>query len=293
MMTTARRFFSSFALLLSCCCLPGHASRVVVDAVGRSVTLPDQVRRIISLAPSVTDDLFHLGAAQEVVAVSAFTSYPAEAAKKPSIGSPAAPSLEQILTLHPDVVLATVGINHQETVHTLEQRGIAVFIVNPVGLPGVYQSLRQIGSAIGRDREASALVASLQARERALHDAGARRRPVRVFFPVWHDPVISIGKPAYLTDLLRVIGLRSVTDDIAQEWPKVSLEAVLARDPDMLLVLDSGKSGIEKLSTLPGWSTLRAIREHKILHTDERIELPSPVCFDALEELARQVPAGQ
>jgi iron complex transport system substrate-binding protein len=270
-----------------------RASRVVVDAAGRSVTLPDHVQRIISLAPSVTDDLFHLGAAREVVAVSSYTSYPVEAARKPSIGSPAAPSFEQILALHPDIVLATVGINHQETVHVLEQRGIAVFVVNPVGLPGVYQSLRQIGSAIGRDREAAALVASLQARETALRQASADRHPIRIFFPVWHDPVISIGKPAYLTDLLQVIGLRSVTDDIAQEWPKVSLEAVLARDPDMLLVMDSGGSGIEKLRALPGWSTLRAIREHKILHTDERIELPSPVCFDALEELARQVPGGQ
>src|ERR1700761_6151109 len=156
-MMPVRRFLLFFAILILGCPILARASRVAVDAMGRSVTLPDHVQRIISLAPSVSDDLFHLGAAQEVVAVSSYTTYPAEAAKKPGIGSPAAPSLEQILAFHPDIVLATVGINHQETVHTLEQRGVAVFIVNPVGLQGVYQSLRQIGNAIGRDREATAL----------------------------------------------------------------------------------------------------------------------------------------
>ena len=272
--------------------LPLWASHIVIDGTGRSVAVPKRAQRILSLAPSVTDDLFAIGSGAQVVAVSDFTRYPAQATHEPSIGSPGSPSLEHIFSLHPDLVIGTVGINSMDTVRLLREHGIAVFMVNPIGLAGVYTSLEQIGAAVGRAQAAAALVRTLQQRESSLRAASARRVVIRVFVPLWYDPVITIGKPAYITQLLAVLGLESVTDDIAQAWPTISLESLVQRQPDSLVLIDDGGMQWSRLSTLPGWRTLRAVREHRVLHVDDRIELPSPVCFDALEALARQLPAA-
>jgi ABC-type Fe3+-hydroxamate transport system substrate-binding protein len=279
-------------LLLLCGTHHLHASRALVDDAGRKVVVPDRARRIICLAPSVSDDVFSIGAGSQVVAVDELTRQPVEATKKPNIGSPATPSLENILALHPDLVIGTVGINRPETVRLLEQRGITMYMVSTVGLAGIYSSLEKIGEATGRQANAAALIRKLHLREAALRQQSARRAVVRVFVPLWYDPIFTIGKGAFMTDLLSIVGLRSVTDDVAQEWPTVSLEAVIARNPDALLLLgDDPVTRMNKLATMPGWSTLSAVKGRKAFHIDNRLELPSPICFDALEDLARQLPA--
>lgn len=268
-----------------------HASRTLVDDVGRKITVPDHAQRIICLAPSISDDAFSIGAGTQVIAVDELTHHPLEATKKQRVGSPATPSLETILALHPDLVIGTVGINRPETVRLLEQHGITIFMVSTVGLSGIYSSLEKIGEATGRQANAAILIRKLRARETALRQLAAQHHSTRVFVPLWYDPIFTIGKGAFMTDLLSVIGLQSVTNDIAQEWPKISLEAVIARNPDALLLLDDDPTTrMNKLATMPGWNTLHAVRERKVFHIDNRLELPSPICFDALEELARQLP---
>ena len=111
---------------------------------------------------------------------------------------------------------------------------------------------------------------------------------VKVLMLVWYDPIITVGKDAYITQLIEIAGGHSVTGDISQEWPQVSLEAVLARAPEALLLVRGSKMSLDAIRSRPGWTSLPAVRDKRIYYVDDRIEYPSPVAFDALEDLAKQ-----
>jgi iron complex transport system substrate-binding protein len=105
---------------------------------------------------------------------------------------------------------------------------------------------------------------------------------------IWYDPVMTIGKCAFISELIEAAGARSVTDDIAQEWPEVSIETVVSRQPDALLFASGSGITPEELKARPGWEDLKAVREGRIYYIDDRVQYPSPIAFDALEDLAKQ-----
>src|ERR1700733_5543382 len=155
--------------LLVCLCIltfviPGCASRVLKDETGRSVTVPDHPHRIICLVPSITDSVFSLGAAIDVVAISDYVKYPPEALLKPSIGSISNPSMETILSLHPDLVLGMPQSNQRSVLDQIESLGIPVYLVDPHGIAGILHSIASLGQAINRESQAAAVVARLKLR---------------------------------------------------------------------------------------------------------------------------------
>ncbi len=264
------------------------ASRTVVDETGRKVTLPDHAHRIICLVPSITDSVFALGGADDVVAVSDYVQYPDEAKLKPSVGSISNPSIETILSLHPDLVLGMPHENGQAALDQFARLGIPVYLVDPHGMSGILQSLASLGQATGRESQAAALIVRLHARIDAVR-ASVRGKPVvSVFMPVSYDPVITIGKEAFITDIIVVAGGNSITSDINQEWPHISMEAVIARAPEALLMMRGGKITPELLKTRPGWDSLPPVRTGRVYFVDKRVNFPSPVAIDALEDLAKQ-----
>lgn len=265
------------------------ASRTLTDELGRTVMVPDHPHKIICLAPSVVDNVYSLRAGSDVIAVSEYTTYPEEAAKKPSIGAPLNPSLEKIITMHPDLVLGTGDVNHMPVIDQLEHYGIPVFMVNPHGIAGIYESVVSLGHALNRDPEAAALVHDLQERERNVIARVHGCPVVRVFMPVWYDPIVTVGRHAFITELIEAAGGSSITSDIGQEWPQVSLEAIIARRPDALLLIRGSKVSIDELAGRPGWQALSAVRERRVYFVDKRIELPSPAAIYAMEELAKQL----
>jgi len=268
--------------------LPSYAMRLVVDETGRKVTVPDHASRIICLVPSITDAVFALEAADDVVAVSDFVQYPEEARKKPSVGSIANPSIEKILSLHPDLLLGMPHKNQQGVLDQLAHMGIPIFLVDPHGIAGILKSVTSLGKAIGREKEASVVVTRLQQRIDSVR-ASVRGKPViSVFMPVSYDPVITIGKGAFITDIIEVAGGHSITTDLSQEWPHVSMEAVIARAPQALLMMRGGTITPEILRTRPGWDALPAVRSGRVYFVDKRVDFPSPVAIDALEDLAKQ-----
>ena len=110
----------------------------------------------------------------------------------------------------------------------------------------------------------------------------------RVFMPIWYDPITTIGKNAFITEIIEAAGGRSVTDDLPTEWPQISMEVVLERSPDALLLVRGGKTTLQVLEDRPGWSSMAAIKAHRAYYVDERINFASPVAIDALEDLAKQ-----
>jgi iron complex transport system substrate-binding protein len=276
-----------FILLISIA-FPCFASRTVKDELGRMVEVPDHPHRVVCMVPSVVDIVYSLGAGEDVVAISDFTKYPKEALRKPSIGLPLNPSVETIVALHPDLALGTGDLNTMEFAGHLQRLGIPVFMVDPHGIEGIYASILSLGNALNRDTDARGLVARLRMRVNAVKTRVAGKPRVRVFMAIWYDPVMTIGKRAFISELIEAAGGLSVTDDIAQEWPQVSLETIVSRQPDALVFMRGATITLEELKARPGWEHLKAVQEDRIFYTDERIQLPSPVAFDALEDLAKQ-----
>jgi iron complex transport system substrate-binding protein len=273
------------ALVLSPC-----TARTVTDELGRTVEVPEHPHRLICLMPSVVDDVYALGAGADVIGVPRYTKYPAEAGTKPSIGFPLAPSIETIVAMHPDLVLEDANMSSPDTLRSLERLGIPVFMVAPHQFEDIYRSLAAIGQALNRQEAARELIARLHAREAAVRRRVSGKPVISVLMPVGFDPVITFGKHAFLTGLIAIAGGRSVTADLPQDWTQINLEAVLARAPEALLLVRGSQSmPVEQILNLPGWSNVPAIRNRRIYYLDDRIELPCPVVFDALEELAKKL----
>src|ERR1700691_6602913 len=165
-----RRALLVFALLTTSLgwVLPAQASRVLTDESGRKVTVPDHPHRVVCLLPSVTDTVFALGSGDDVVAVSDYTTNPPAALKKPSVGSLVKPSIETILSFHPDLVLGTSIAGATETAAQLQNVGVPVYLVDPHGLSGILRSIDSVGEALNRAPQATALNASLRKRIEAV-----------------------------------------------------------------------------------------------------------------------------
>ncbi len=281
------RSLLSFALVLLSAA-PCLATRVLTDEVGRRVELPDHPHRIVCLVPSVTDTVFALGAGADVVAVSDFTKYPAEALKKPSVGSTTRPSIETILSLHPDLVLGIQTGAPNASTAEIERLGIPVFLVGPHGLAGILRSVTSLGDALNRRPEAASLLTGLERRISAVQSRTQNLPRPSVFMPVWYDPITTIGKHAFITEVIAVAGGRSITDDLTPDWPQMSLEALIARAPETLLLVRGGRTTLDVLRDRPGWNSLPAVKNRRVFYVDDRIDLPSPVAIDALEDLSRQ-----
>jgi iron complex transport system substrate-binding protein len=280
-------------MILMLCALPASALRVVVDETGQKVQLADQVRRIVCLTPSVTDTVYAIGGGNEIVGVTNYTIYPPQSKMKPSIGEILRPSLERIAVLHPDVVIGVATLNDAETIRGVQRMGIPVFLVNASGIDGLYSSIASIGRAVGREREATALVAQLRQRESRVRAQAQSSNHPSFFFAVSIDPCITAGRKAFLTELLTAAGARSVTDDIAQEWINVNIEAIIARKPRYVLLLKDSPFGLDEMRQHPGWRSLDAVRMGRVIRIDDRLQYPSPVAFDALEEFAQQLHSAE
>jgi len=275
-------------ILLGAITVPCFASRTVKDELGRTVEVPDHPHRVVCLVPNVVDIAYSLGAGADVVAISDFTKYPKEALQKPSIGLPLNPSIETIVALHPDLVLGSGELNTLEFAGHLQRLGIPVFMVDPHGIEGIYASILNLGRALNRETDADSVVAQLRKRVDAVKARVADKPKMRVFMAIWYDPVMTIGRRAFISELIEAAGGRSVTDDISQEWPEVSVETIVSRQPDALLLENGSKITVEELKARPGWEHLRAVQQGRVYYTDDRIEYPSPIAFDALEDLAKQ-----
>lgn len=287
-----RSLFKRVAILMGLYLLvsaPALASRELQDELGRRVTLPDNPQRVVCLAPSISETVYALGLGAVVVGVTDFTDYPPEAKSKPSVGGLTDASLEKIVSLHPDLVLAMPHLNRQETVEELEHVGIPVFVVDPQGLQGIMTSIQRVGDALNRSSEARELLKRLEEQRLAVAARVKGLPRFKVLVVIWYDPVITAGSKSFINDVISAAGAQSITADIAQEWPQISLEEVLRRSPEFVLMVRGAHGGVtgEELRAHAGWDQLAAVRDNHVIYMGERFFHPSPVVFDALEQLAK------
>jgi iron complex transport system substrate-binding protein len=269
------------------------APLVVKDETGRRVEIPQPVRRIVSLAPSVTETIYALGLQDRLVADTDFCDYPAEAKKLPKVGGPFTPNLEVILSLKPDVVLlAANSANRKETADALDLLHVPAYATNAKTIDDVLASIARLGEVLGAADQGHALADSLRARLDALHKKLGTAAPVRVLFVVWQEPLISVGQETFLADALRWAGAESVVQT-KQDWPHVNLEEVVRLQPDYLVFASAHPEEITAtlagMRNLAGWRDMKALQENKIAIVSDAINRPAPRLVDAIEELARDL----
>ena len=269
----------------------GHAATITVtDEAGRTVHVRLPIRRIVSLAPNLTETVFAFGAGDLLVGDTDYCDYPPEALKKTRIGGAVNPSLEKIAALRPDLVLATRAINRLVTVQSLQQLGISVYVTDPRTVDEVLSSTEKLGHLLGADEQSATLVASLKGRLQRVRERLSGSTPRSVFFITWVEPLISVGQNTFLGDALRVAGARSVIAT-SQDWPNVSLEQIVSSQPEYLVFSSDDPGQIDRqvaeLRGQPGWLGLEALRRNQIVVLSEAFSRPAPRLIDSIEQLAR------
>ena len=263
----------------------------VTDDTGRAIAVPQPVRRIVSLAPNLTETLFAVGLGNRVVGVTDFCDYPPEAATRAHVGGPVTPNLEKIAQLRPDLVLATrSGGNRLATVQSLETLGLAVFATDPHTVDEVISSTERIAEIAGASEQGRLVTESLRRRLVTLAAKFSGSQPVPVLLVVWPDPLVTVGRNTFIADALRRAGAENVIQT-TQDWPNASLEKVAALHPRYLLFAsdhsEESNRQIAVLSGRAGWRNLEAVRKGRIIVLSESIARPAPRLIDEIEHLAR------
>lgn len=265
---------------------------VVTDDVGRQITIPQPIRRIVSIAPSATETIFALGAGDRLVGDTDYCDYPAEAKTKAKVGGVMDPNLEEVVALRPDLVVATKEGNRRDTVDALERLHVPVYGMAASTVDEVLQSVQHLADVIGASDQGKALTASLKARLDDVQHKLANVPPTRVLFVTWSEPLISIGRQTYIADVLRYAGAQSVIES-TQDWPHVSMEEVVHLQPEYIVFASDDPSSLEAeyaaVRDVPGWRDLKAIEDKKIAIVGEAINRPATRLVDVIEQLAREL----
>jgi iron complex transport system substrate-binding protein len=256
--------------------------------------MPAQVNRIVTLAPNLTEIVYALRLEDKLAGDTNECDNPPAAKSKPHVGEPQSPSLEAILALHPDLVLATDSINRVDTVDTLERLGIAVYTAagDTQTVLGILDSIDKMADLMGAKTQGDELVARFRQRLDALHLRLADRPLAHVLFIVWLDPLITIGQNTFIADALRWAGAESVVLS-KQNWPQISVEEVLRLQPDYIVFAgghtQSARTELAVLRQRPVWRDLDAVELGHVVNLDQEAIRPSPGLIDAIEQLARTV----
>ncbi len=260
-----------------------------IDAIGRPVALPRRPTRIISLAPSVTEILYLLGASDRLVGVTVHCDWPEGARQKPKIGDLLNPNAELIVAARPDLIIASTAGNDRSAVLKLADLGLPVFVTAPRSVATILESVEQIGRITDCTDRGLELVAGLKGRLEALDRRLAGAAKTRLFYITWFEPLLAPGQGTFENDVLRRAGAESITSGIAEFYPRYSLEQLIALDPDVIVAARHQGAPLPDLRKLSGWGQLRAVREGRVYLVSEVLQHPSPRFIDALEDLARRL----
>lgn len=270
----------------------GPTPEVLTDGLGREVSLARTPERIISLAPSITETLYAVGAGRQLIGRDEFSNYPAEAQELPSVGGSMGDyNLELIVSLKPDLVLAA-EINTPEQVKALEDLGITVYYFsNPTDIEGVYGLLTTTGDLTGHSEEAAALVESLKERVAAAEaKADKAFSTPKVFYELdGSDPAKpwTAGSGTFIDLLIQMAGGENVASTMEGSWGQFSQEALIMADPDFILLGDAAYgTTAEQVAARPGWESIKAVQTGQVLpFDDDTVSRPGPRLVDALEKL--------
>lgn len=239
-------------------------------------------QRIVSLTPSVTENLFALGVGDRVVGVTSWCTYPLEAQTRTIVGSSSNLNLEVLLSLEPDLVIGDSGLVAAH-LQTLQELGVPVLIVNPTTLKETKDTLILMGQAVGAEVQGWSLATEMESRLQELVESIERTEKVRVFVEIWNEPLMSAGPGSFMDELINLAGGENVAGDTDSPWPVISEEIVIDRDPQVVILTSYN---LEEALGRSAWQDITAYKNGDVLEIDPDIYSRTTTrLLDALEEM--------
>jgi iron complex transport system substrate-binding protein len=240
--------------------------------------------RVVSLVPSVTEVIYALGAEAALVGNTNQCDYPEAAKQVPKVGDFLRPDVERIVSLRPTLVFATLPM-HQQLLEKLAELGVRTYVSRPENLAGVMAEIDSIGTLLGRRPQAESLVAAMRAR---LDSLPAVTDSPTVFAEISSAPLVTTGGRTFINELIQRAGGRNVFADVLQEYPAVDAEAVVSRNPDVILLLHPDVKADEVRDRV-GWQKIRAVQSNRVYEglDDDLFFRPGPRVVDGVETLYR------
>jgi iron complex transport system substrate-binding protein len=281
--------FLAAMILLPCNPL---SAKTVTDQLGRNVDVPGEPKRIVALAPSITEIIFQLNQANRLKGVTQFSNYPPQALALPKVGSYVRLDLERIVALDPDLCIGIKDGNPKEIVDRLESMKIPVYVVDPRNLDTVIETILEIGHLLNAAERANMLAETMANRlQRVIKIASQTEKRPRVFVQIGISPIISAGSKTFIHDLIIKAGGINVAAG-STAYPRYSREQVLALSPEIIIITSMARqAGFEKVKRdWSRWPNLPAAQNQSIFLVDSDIfDRPSPRLMDGLELLVKLI----
>ncbi|MFA6009334.1 MAG: cobalamin-binding protein [Desulfobacteraceae bacterium] len=282
-------------LLLSMIPAAAIAQRTVTDQMGRHITIPDDPKRVVALAPSLSEIVCALGKQAILKGVTQYSDYPAYVKTLPQVGSYIRPDLERILRLKPDLCLSVKDGNPKETIQRLSDMGIAVYVLDPHDLSSVIRAIDEVGGLLHAKARARKLTDDMKTRINHVRafNRTLKHRP-RVFFQIGVSPIVSAGKGSFLHELIELSGAVNLADG-AVAYPRFSREQVLNLNPDILIITSMTRGLVfeDVKREWESWPDLSAVKKKRVYVLDSDIlDRPTPRMVDGLEMLVKVIHPG-
>ncbi len=291
------RYFSRIIFIISFLFFPRSSYQhqqtpqlqIVIDDLGRTVTIVQPLKRVVSLAPNITEILYAVGADSILAGVTDYCDYPPQAKQKPHMGGMINPNIETIVGASPDLVLMSVEGNSRLDYEKLEKLSIPVFAINPRTIEGVLKSILDIGKLTGTSPAAEHLVAELRSQRDSISKIYKQCQHPRILVIFSITPLMVAGNGSFVNELITDAGGMNLGAVGKGSYPLFSREEILRLQPDeIILTSDIAFSPDQLIQQFPEWHTLHAIQRNTVSIIDASlISRPGPRVIKALAQLSQ------
>jgi iron complex transport system substrate-binding protein len=270
------------------------SDRIIKDDAGNVFSIDSVPKRIISLAPNITETIFELKADDLLVGVTDYCDYPPDAKKKEKVGSLLDPNIEKIATLKPDLILMTTEGNSKFTYLSLKSNGYKVFVTNPNDINGICRMIKNIGTVLGKKESGNQLSEKITDSRRYYEVEKLNAKPVSCFMIISLNPLITINKFTYISELMNLAGLENIYGDELIEFPNVNYEDVLLKNPQCIYFLcDTNNTEMKNqtyIEIMSRLSVTEACKKNKVFGIDENVlSRPGPRVTDGIKLLQSKI----
>ena len=277
----------AFALVLAA---NANAEITVTDDLGDVIRLVQPARRIVSLAPHVTELLFAAGAGEHVIAVVDHSDFPPAARDLTRLGSSKTVSHESLVAMRPDLIVAWHSGNGPDIINRVRELGLVVYVNEPRTLPDVASALRDLGRLSGHETTSTAAADAFMFRYRQLYERYQARPPVTVFYQVWDQPLTTLNGRHLISDVIRLCGGRNVFADAIPIAPKVSIEAVIRANPHVIVASGMAESRPDWLDMWQAWPSIAAVAAGQLYFVPpDLLQRHTPRVLDGAQMLCEQL----
>jgi len=283
-MQNFQRFSCFLVIITGWLCSSVQADTIsVIDDLRRTVTLDKPAMRIVSLSPHITELLFAAGAGDKLVGVVEYSDYPEAAKSIERIGNHSSIDLERLSTLKPDLIIAWDSGNPKAAIEKIQQLGYPLFLSEPTSLTDIATSMRRFSRLANTEAAADSSIKEFEQRLVQIKDKYRTNAILSVFYEIWYQPMMTISGQHIISEVIEICGGQNVFARLSALAPKISLEAILAANPQVII----GGSNIgDKLLAWNRWPRLDAVRYKNIFHVEwDHINRHSPRILDAVVEV--------